>query len=118
MRARGRGLRSLRPLAGRAMPAREWLGETPWFGRNWVRFPKFKVQWLYSMRELLRVAWSGGSVVSRASRDRLVGNEGLSAWTRSTSARHQVLPESRSADLRAMPLWAALVLCHSSGRRV
>src|SRR5262249_30669040 len=43
---------------GALCPGKQWLGETPWWGRNWVRFPAFKVQWLYSVCEFIRAAWS------------------------------------------------------------
>ena len=40
--------------------AREWLGETPWWGRNWVnrRVADGAIQLMYSLREFLRVCWS------------------------------------------------------------
>jgi hypothetical protein len=47
---------------GALCPAREWLPEAPWWGRNWCnrRVAGGAIQLLYSIREFLRVAWSGG----------------------------------------------------------
>jgi hypothetical protein len=47
---------------GALCPARAWLGDTPWWPRNWCgrRVADGAVQLLYSLREFLRVAWSGG----------------------------------------------------------
>ena len=41
---------------GALCPARDWLGETPWWGRNWLRrsVSDSAIQLLYSMREFLR----------------------------------------------------------------
>jgi hypothetical protein len=46
---------------GALCPARAWLVDGPWWGRNWCgrRVTDGAIQWLYSMREFLRVAWSG-----------------------------------------------------------
>jgi hypothetical protein len=42
---------------GALCPARDWLGETPWWARNWRgrRLSDGTIQWLYSVREFLRV---------------------------------------------------------------
>jgi hypothetical protein len=47
---------------GALCPGRAWVGDTPWWGRNWVnrRVASGAIQLLYSIREFLRVAWSGG----------------------------------------------------------
>ena len=47
---------------GMLCPGRAWLGDTPWWARNWVnrRVASGAIQLLYSIREFLRVAWSGG----------------------------------------------------------
>jgi hypothetical protein len=51
-------------------PGRAWLGDTPWWGRDWCnrRVAGGAIQWLYSLREFLIAMWDGRAEQHAAAR--------------------------------------------------